>query len=663
MRYYPLAILLICLIVSTIWMQGVILLLLISLLIITNWRKPFTRRKWQGVGAILGFILLGTLPLLITRISSTHGVLLSLGAHWGVTGSSFQLFSQIFLRCLNGYLCLLLFTSIIPIYQLLIEMRATRLPKVVTQLIEMIYRFINILFEKAEQVLIAQKSRLGYFSFSNRLSHSSMLLSRTLILAVQDSDVLYDSMLARGLDEGESSSGGGAIEIPTSSHLTFGVSELSFRYKGHEGYVLKDLNLNIQAGEKVALLGANGAGKSTLMRILAGLELPDAGAFSLSGEDQPFTKSAMKLLRQKVGIIFQSADLQLFSPTVWEEIAFGLRNLGYSGEELEQAVEQTLQRFELQEVAKCPPHCLSGGQKKWVTLAAVEAMSPEIILLDEPFTGLDGLFSEKLVALLNRWHQEGKTLLIATHNSEFARSWSSRMLLLSNGTIEVDASPQSFFTHSDRLLNAHITIPSDYLTQEGASTQRFLPLFMPASKLRAVVIGGGKGAYRKVLSLLQREVMTDIISSELDPTLQQLIEENALMLRHIPRDYLAGDLKHYSLAFLATGDLELEQRMIEECEEHRVHYNCISKPAWSTFQFGAMGEESGIEFAVHTQYQLPHLGQRLRDRVMTDVIAPIPQSKLENLAHAREQMNRAKRVGSRDYEGLKNEYERLLDEL
>lgn len=642
------------------------LLLLIGLLIYTNRCQPFNSRKRKGVIAVIGFILMGTLPLLLTRINTTTNPLLHIGLQWGITSESLQLFIKILLRCLNGYLCLLLFTSILPIYQLLIEMRGARLPKVITELMEMIYRFINILWDKADQILIAQKSRLGYLTAAQRCSHSSMLLSRTLVLAAQDSEVLYDSMMARGMDDELDTDMGNSSSVSTSepSPHSLKISNISFRYEGHQDYVLKNLNLEIGKGEKIALMGANGAGKSTLMRIMAGLQHPDSGAFSLSGDEcSLFSRAAMKLLRQRVGIIFQSADLQLFAPTVWEEIAFGLRNLGYRGVSLEQAVEKTLQRFELQEVAKCPPHCLSGGQKKWLTLAAVEAMSPEIILLDEPFTGLDGLYSEKLVALLNRWHDEGKTLVIATHDSGFARSWSSRMLLLAHGSIEVDASPQVFFSHTEALRSAHITIPSDFLTQVGAVSSKFLPIFLPASKLRAVVIGGGRGAYRKVLSLLQREVVTDIISLEIDPQLHQLIEQHPGLVRHIPRAYISGDLKHYTLAILATGDLEEEQRMIEECELHRVHYNCISKPSWSTFQLGAMGEGAGIEFALHTQYQLPHLGQRLRERVMNDVIHPLSKDKIEALALAREKMNRAKKLGSRDFEGLKKEYERLLDEL
>lgn len=665
MRYYPLILLLICLIVTSIAWQGALLLLILLLLFFTNKNAQFSKKKWLGISAIIGFIILGTLPLLLTQLQGSEDRLVRFTHSWGISHTSLQLFGLIFLRCINGYLSLLLFTSITPLHKLLIAMRSSNLPKVLTELTEMIYRFVYILLEKAEQVLTAQKSRLGYFRFDRRLAHSGMLLSRTLVLAAQDSDTLYDSMLARGLYEGDEDEVplAHSIEIPDqSSSPLIEVKGISFLYEEKQSTILKGLNLSIHRGEKIALMGANGAGKSTLMRILSGLVKPQSGQLALSGQSLLFNKSGMKQLRKNVGIVFQNADLQLFSPTVWEEIAFGLRNMGLSGGDLDEKVEQTLRNFDLKDVAQCPPHCLSGGQKRWVTLAAVEAMSPQIILLDEPFTGLDGYFIERLNKLLERWQEEGKTLIIATHDSVFARKWSSRILLLNEGILILDSTPEQFFSHSEILNNAHITIPASYLTQDGSTNSpAFLPIFLPARKVKAAIVGGGEGAYRKALSLSQMDVSFDVISPTLLPELDELLGKIDGI--HIARDYRPGDLKRYSLAVLATGDLSQEQRMIDECEQYRVLYNCISEPILSTFQFGASSIEKGIEVAIHTQYQVPHLGQILRHRMVKEVLQPLDESLLQELAQVRRQMITSKRLGSIDYEALKEKYERLKDQI
>lgn len=668
MRFYPLIILLLSLVITSIWLQGVILLLLIVLTLWNRRNRFISKKQWIGFISIVGFILLGTLPLLITRIdASNQQILIPLTTAWGITIGSLDHFLLILLRVLNGYLCLLLFITIFPLYQLLITLRSSRIPKIITELLEMIYRFIFILIEKANQILTAQKSRMGYQRYRQRIPHGGMLFSRTLILAAQDSDILYDSMLARGLDEFEE-------ELPLPSPMQFKpeydsefyieIKDLTFSYEGNKERVILDrLNLKIRKGEKITLMGANGCGKSTLMKILSGLVRPQAGSLVYSGVSWGFSKKEMKYLRQKVGILFQNADLQLFSPTVWEEIAFGLRNLGLSGDDLNAKVNHTLREFELQNVANDPPHLLSGGQKRWVTLAAVEAMSPEIILLDEPTTGLDGYYIERLYQLLDRWHDEGKTLMISTHDSRFARDWSDRILLLKDKIVQIDAKPDDFFTHTDLLSQAHIELPMSHLT-DGAigNGKNHLPIFLSSSKIRAIIIGGGKGAYRKALTLVQMNVPFDVLSQEIDKELESLCQKHNSG-RCFLKTYTYGDIKNYNLAILATGDIDSELKMIKECERFRIHYNCLSEPFLSTFQFGASSTTKGIEIGIHTQYKVPGLGQKLRDRTLENVIRLLNEEDINRLADARQAMLHAKKTGSLQYEELKEIYERLLDEI
>lgn len=665
-RYYPLLLLILGLVITSIWQQGVLFVLLVTILLWTNRKKYFTRKRRIAFFSILGFIALGTFPLLISQIEGESRIILQISHSWAITSDSLRLFLFIFLRCLNGYLSILLFTSLTPLYKLVIELRESRLPMVITELIEMIYRFVYILIEKAEQVLTAQKSRLGYLKYNQRLAHSGMLLSRTLVLAAQDSDTLYDSMLAKGLEEGEPEEEriiSRPIVVEGEGVPLLKVDNLNFKYEENCRLILQNLNLEINKGERIALMGANGSGKSTLMRILSGLAKPQSGTLHLSGNQVDFSKKGMKQLRQSIGILFQNADLQLFCPTVWEEIAFGLRNLGYTGDELNTKVEQTLEDFGLKDVAEFPPHHLSGGQKRWVTLAAVDAMSPLVILLDEPFTGLDGYYIERLKQLLDCWSAQGKTLLISIHNSDFARQWCSRILLLDEKKIMIDDTPNAFFDHTDILSKAHISIPLNNLTQKGtADSQNFLPLFLPAKKIRGVIVGGGLGAYRKAVLLQKLGVSFDIISPDINPDLEALIQKDNRHT-HLIKTYECGDLKSYTIAILATGDLEQEQVMMDECERYRVHYNCITDPALSTFQFGATGVDKGIEVSIHTQYKIPHLAQILRKRTLNNVIHPLDEEKLIQLAEARRQMVTARRLGSIDYEELKEKYERLKTEI
>lgn len=198
----------------------------------------------------------------------------------------------------------------------------------------------------------------------------------------------------------------------------FRLERLSFTYP--DGVpALRDVSLRVVPGERLALLGANGSGKSTLLRLLAGLAQPSGGELSAFGA--PLTAAALedeaqaRAFRRRVGVVFQSADVQLFNPTVRDEVAFGPLHLGLERAEAEQRVEDTLGLLGLEALAERPPYRLSGGEKKKVALASVLACGPEALLFDEPTAGLDPRTQDWLVELLQRLHVAGKTLVIATH--------------------------------------------------------------------------------------------------------------------------------------------------------------------------------------------------------------------------------------------------------
>lgn len=196
---------------------------------------------------------------------------------------------------------------------------------------------------------------------------------------------------------------------------------------------LKDINLKIPVGAKVALLGPNGAGKSTLLHHLNGLKLPQKGKVSIMGEE--LTKKNVSLIRQKVGLVFQDPDDQVFSSTVLEDVEFGPRNLKKSEQEIQEVCLAALGNVGMLEYKESAPYHLSYGQKKRVAIAGVLAMKPEIIILDEPMSYLDPQGQDDVAGLLQGLNFLGKTILLSTHDVNFASSWADLVIILKGGEL------------------------------------------------------------------------------------------------------------------------------------------------------------------------------------------------------------------------------------
>ncbi|GIU84905.1 MAG: putative ABC transporter ATP-binding protein [Acidimicrobiales bacterium] len=216
--------------------------------------------------------------------------------------------------------------------------------------------------------------------------------------------------------------------------LAVRVSDLHFTYPGSGHPVLRDVNVEVRRGERVALLGPNGAGKSTLLMLLDGLLLPPEGTVTVLGI--PVERGNLTRLRRRVGILFQDPDDQLFMPTVEADVAFGPANAGFSAAEVRARVDEALARMGAAHLASRHPHRLSSGEKRRVALAGVLACEPEILLLDEPTAGLDPRGRRELVGLLQ---ELGGTQIVVTHDLEFARSVCDRGLVLDEGLVVADA--------------------------------------------------------------------------------------------------------------------------------------------------------------------------------------------------------------------------------
>ncbi len=210
--------------------------------------------------------------------------------------------------------------------------------------------------------------------------------------------------------------------------------EVSYEYYGRIPALI-DITLNVHEGEKLAVIGANGSGKSTLMQIMNGLIFPTKGKVFFKGQELSErslkNKEFMKRFRRSVGLVFQDSDVQLFSPTVFDELIYGPLNIGMDKREAIERVSEVMNMLNIERLKDRPPYMLSGGEKKRVAIGSVLTMNPDVLLFDEPTGGLDPRTQCFLVELLFSLHEAGKTIVIATHDLSLVDELQARVVVLS----------------------------------------------------------------------------------------------------------------------------------------------------------------------------------------------------------------------------------------
>ena len=215
------------------------------------------------------------------------------------------------------------------------------------------------------------------------------------------------------------------------NHTIFKLDSVTYVYPQGEP-VLKDLSLEISAGERLSILGANGCGKSTLLKLLAGLIFPQSGTMTAFGdriEQNRFGDEFSKQYHRKVGFIFQDSEVQLFCSTVYEELAFGPLQLGLGRDVVKQRIDELSTMLGIEKLLEKTPFKLSGGEKKKVAIASVLILNPDVLILDEPTNSLDPRSQAWLLNLLQSLNQTGKTLIFATHNLVLVPEVSDRAIL------------------------------------------------------------------------------------------------------------------------------------------------------------------------------------------------------------------------------------------
>lgn len=238
------------------------------------------------------------------------------------------------------------------------------------------------------------------------------------------------------------------------------VENLCYTYDGNDERALDGMDLKIRRGRKVAFLGGNGSGKSTFFLCLNGIRRPDDGRILIDGTPVKYTRKGLLDLRRKVGVVFQEPDDQLFCASVYQEISFGIMNLGADEAEAEREVERVIEELGITPFQERPAHALSGGQKKLVAIADILVMHPEVMILDEPTAALDPKHTRIVQDIISKLTERGITVLMATHDMDYAYGWADEIVLMHEGKVLRSGSPAEVCSDRQALEKTNLEMPS-----------------------------------------------------------------------------------------------------------------------------------------------------------------------------------------------------------
>lgn len=239
---------------------------------------------------------------------------------------------------------------------------------------------------------------------------------------------------------------------------TLRLEDIQYRYPGSPEPALRGVDLAIEVGRRVAIVGRNGSGKSTLFLHCNGILRPDRGRILLDGQPVSYDARSLLELRRNVGIVFQNPDDQLFGANVAQDIAFGPLNLGLSEQETRQRIRSAAEDCGIIDLLDRPTHALSGGEKARVALAGVLAMEPRVLLVDEVTGSLDPWMQRQMLSILGRLAAAGKAVVLATHDMAIARHWADLLVVMDGGRIVACGVPESIFGNA---LLASTFLPPD----------------------------------------------------------------------------------------------------------------------------------------------------------------------------------------------------------
>ena len=232
---------------------------------------------------------------------------------------------------------------------------------------------------------------------------------------------------------------------------------------------MHDVDFSVYPDEVVALVGGNGAGKSTLLEHLNATLVPDKGGLVVDGT--PITEGNKPHARKEVGFVFQDADTQLVAPTVLDDVMFGLQNYGVPGDEARERAREALATVDATHLEDRIPHYLSGGEKRLVGLAGVLVLEPSVVVLDEPLAGLDPERSKLVADRIEQVHEDGISVVLSTHNLEFAAEVADRVCVMADGNVIGSGTPREVFYDDDLLNEANLRPPTTVRVSRGAGLE------------------------------------------------------------------------------------------------------------------------------------------------------------------------------------------------
>ena len=266
-----------------------------------------------------------------------------------------------------------------------------------------------------------------------------------------------------------------------------------------ERQALYDVNVEIEDGSLVALIGHTGSGKSTLIQHFNALVKPTSGKIIINGIDVTAPKADLRLVRKTVGLVFQYPEHQLFEETVYKDIAFGPKNMGFSDEEIDKRVRESAALVGLKEKHLTrSPFDLSGGQKRRVAIAGVLAMNPKVLILDEPTAGLDPKGRDEILATIKKLHEENKEMIIifVSHSMEDVAKTAERVIVMNDGHVEMQGTVAEVFAQAEHLQKIGLNVPqvtllTDKLRLAGYDLPEHIYTVKYAADAIKKIIGGG----------------------------------------------------------------------------------------------------------------------------------------------------------------------------
>ena len=305
---------------------------------------------------------------------------------------------------------------------------------------------------------------------------------------------------------------------------------LFFSYDNEKTHSLNGLSLEIKRGHKIAFMGANGSGKSTFFLCCNGIHQPSSGTLYFNGEPVDYSRKGLLKLRSKVGIVFQDPDNQLFSASVYQEISFGILNLGVPEDEAKEQVEQVIDYLEITPFRHKPTHALSGGQKKQVSIADILVMNPDIIILDEPAAALDPRHTTMVNKIVDQLTENGITVMMSTHDVNYAMAWADDVFLFKDGKVLIHGTPEQVFSNKSALASTNLEQPAclqlfDSLCKKGI-LKTSLPIPHSLQQLESYIAAISERTYHggKIMQESKKAILVVSFGTSYNPTREKTID-------------------------------------------------------------------------------------------------------------------------------------------